>query len=545
MDFVQSSTAVGGSLALTALLGILPLLTFFVMLGVLRMKSHFAALGSLAVSLIIAVVAYGMPAQYAVLSASEGVVAGLFPILWIVMMAVWFYHITEESGRTKDLRELFSILGRGDIRIQAVLIAFCFGAILEALAGFGAPVAIVCALLIALGLKPLKAAVVTLIANTAPVAFGAMGTPVTTAGQLLDSANGPAMAHAVAMDVVIMIPFIAAFVPLMLVALLDGKRGVKQLWPFALAVGIFFALAQHFSVPVVGYELTDVTSAAGGFVGAILLFIFWKPTTPEEYKTETGTDLTAMRGWMAVMPYVLVILIFGASNLIPAIKKFLGQFTQKVAWPLIDGHIFAEGASKASSTTVLSIPWLANPGTLLFITAVIVVVAYTLCNENGRYELGFGKSVKLFFQTFYDNRYAILTIATILGLAYVMNASGQTVAVGAFLAGAGKIFVCFSPILGWIGTAVTGSDTSANALFTTLQSTAAKKIGVEPTWTVAANTCGGVIGKVVSPQNLAIAATSIGMPGSESTLFRKVVAFSVGMLIAICVLCAVFSGVFF
>lgn len=542
--FTPATDVVNGSLTITALLGLLPLAVFFVLLGGLRVKAYRAALGSLLVAILVAWLGYGMPLSLSLLSATEGAAFGLFPILWIVLMAVWFYKITEVSGRTKDLRDIFSVLGQGDLRVQGILIAFCFGAILEALAGFGAPVAIVASLLIALGFNPIKAAVITLIANTAPVAFGAMGTPVTTAGALLSGPDKIANAQAVAEGVVTQIPWIAIFVPLILCAILDGKRGVKQLWPFALVVGIFFAGTQYLSAHHLSYELADITSGIMGFVGAMLLFVVWKPKTPEDVVTQKSTSLTGSKAWMALFPYLLVIVIFAVSKLVGPVAKALSVGNFKVQWPGLYGHILT-ATGEPSTNAIVGFATLSNPGTLLLISGIIVTIVYTVWNNKGEYKLGAGTSVKTLGQVFVNNRHAIMTITTVLALAYVMNLSGQTVAIGTWLAGTGQLFVAFSPVLGWIGTAVTGSDTSANALFTALQEAAAHKLGVDPHICAAANTAGGVIGKVVSPQNLSIASAAINQPGTESTLLRKVAPISIAMLIAICIIVTIHSGILF
>ena len=541
--YTPSTNVIGHSITLTALVALIPLLTFFILLGVVKLRSHYCAIGALVVALLVAIIGYHMPAGLAVLAATQGAAFGLFPILWIVIMAIWLYRLTVTSGRDEDMKAVFSAVGKGDIRIQAVLIAFCFGGILEALAGFGAPVAIVAALLVALGLEPIKAAVVTLVANTAPVAFGAMAIPITTAGGILSGEDKAANAQAVASGVASQIPIVAVVVPLLLLALLDGKRGVKELWPLGVVVGVVGAVMQWVGANFISYELTAVISSLCGLGAAVVLLAVWKPTTPEEF-VSAQVEVSGRRTWLALFPYILVVIVFGIAKLIHPVTRALASTDVKVAWPGLHGHLLKADGS-VSEAPIFSFTWLSNPGTMLFVSCVIIVAVYAATSQNGRFPMSGSIAVKTLGRVIVDNRLAILTISCILALSYVMNFSGQTTALGTWLAQTGSAFVVLSPILGWIGTAVTGSDTSANALFTGLQETAAHKIGVSPYVTAAANTSGGVIGKLISPQNLTIAASAIQEKGAESTLLRKVAPFSLAMLAAVCVIVAIQTGAFF
>ena len=548
---------VADSLWLSAIVAMLPLLTVFVTLGALRWKAHWAGLTALAVSIVVAVLAFDMPANLAVLSATEGAVFGLFPIMWIVFCAIVLYQITVVSGRFDDLRAAFHLVS-DDPRIQAIIIAFCFGAMLEALAGFGAPVAITGVMLMAVGFSPLRAAAVALLANTAPVAFGAVGTPIITAGTLTKidyNEIGAYVGHQT--------PVLAVFVPLMLVALVDGKRGIKQTWPIAIVVGLAFGVAQWVSATWISIELTDVIASLVALAVAVIMLRFWKPVGRDEALADlalarkrelatvggsgdagdVGTDeadtaqsaeeldaharsLSPGRIGMALFPYLLIIVVFAAAKLIDPIKNALADTDRKIEWPGLHGEV-VNAAGKASTTTIYNFQWLSSPGTLLLICSLVVALVYKV--SLGRWAHEFTSSaVKL--------RFAFLTVASVLGLAYVMNLSGQTITIGTWIAGAGTAFAFLSPVLGWLGTAVTGSDTSANALFATLQQTAAHNAGIDPTLLVAANSSGGVVGKMVSPQNLTIAATSVGLLGRESDILRKVVLWSLGLLVLMCLL---------
>lgn len=545
--FTANVSAVGGSTTASAIVALLPLITFFVMLLVVKAKAYVSGLTALAVAIIVAIAAFHMPWNFALLSATQGAAFGLFPIVWIVVLALWFYQVTVASGRFQDMRAIFDTVGGGDPRIQTILIAFCFGGLLEALAGFGAPVAITATMIMALGLKPLKTATVVLIANTAPVAFGAVAIPITTAGTLtgLDSAHiGAVVGHQA--------PFFAALVPFIIVLIIDGVRGLRETWPAALTIGLSFAISQWWSATYFSYELTDVVASLVGLIAAVLLLQVWKPKGLDAVRERLGVEkheaagrLTLSRTWMAVFPYVLVVAIFGVAKLWTLgidIPKALATTDVKIPWPGLHGHILNSSGEAIKSTTY-NFQWLSSPGTLLLITGIIVAIVYSIFDDKGRYQLPLGRAAMELGLCFYRMRFSALTIVSVLSLAYVMNFSGQTLAIGTAVASLGAAFAFFSPVLGWVGTAVTGSDTSANALFSNLQKTAAENIGLDPHLMTAANTSGGVVGKMISPQSLAIAASSVGMEGKESQIFRSVIWWSIGLLVVLCTMVFLQSNV--
>ncbi len=554
--FQQTLTPLG-SLTVSALVGLLPLLTVFVLLGVLRWKAHWAGLAALAVAIAVAVAAYGMPVQLGLLSATQGAVFGLFPIMWIVFTAIWLYQVTVVSGRFEDLRAAFHLIS-DDPRAQAIIIAFCFGGLLEALAGFGAPVAITGVMLMALGFSAVRAAVVVLLANTAPVAFGAIGTPIITAGTLTGIPYDEIGAYVGRQT-----PVLAFVVPLLLVLMVDGWRGVRQTWPVALAVGVTFAAAQFLASNYLSVELTDIVAALAGLIAAVVTLKVWTPRGGEEAAarlhrehlaevtdqdhgdggavtpatgggvqtkaqalTTHAAGLTRGRLLMAFFPYLLVIAVFSVAKLWTPAKEVLAASDVKVPWPGLDGNVL-NAAGTPVTATVYNFQWLSSPGTLLLICGFITALVY---------RVPLGRALRELVDTAVKLRFAFLTVAAVLALAYVMNLSGQTITIGTWIAGTGAAFAFLSPILGWLGTAVTGSDTSANALFATLQQTAAQEAGLDPTLLVAANTSGGVVGKMISPQNLTIAATAVGIVGRESDLLRKTIWWSIGLIAALCVL---------
>lgn len=542
MEFQPDLAPLGG-LTVSALVALLPLITMFFTLGVLRWKAHWAGLSSLAVAIVVAVFAFQMPLGLAALTATQGAAFGIFPITWIVLTAVWLYELTVVSGRFEDLRATFNLVS-DDPRILAILIAFCFGGLLEALAGFGAPVAITGVMLMAVGFPAFRAAATVLLANTAPVAFGAIAIPIITAGNLTGipfREIGAYVGHQT--------PVLALFVPLLLVLIADGWRGVRETWPVALGIGLTFAVAQWVSATWLSVELTDVIASLAGLAVGVGILQFWKPRGTEEAKlrlagvhveeANAGFNSTLdlkrheittrpSRGqiMMALFPYLLIIVVFALAKLVKSLESALESTTLMIPWPGLHGHIL-NGAGEVSGSTIFKFQWLSSPGTLLLLSGIVVAMVY---------KVPAAEAVRTFGRQVHKLRWTFLTIASVLALAYVMNLSGQTITIGTWIAGTGAAFAFLSPILGWIGTAVTGSDTSANALFATLQQSAAKSAGLDPTLLVAANTAGGVVGKMISPQNLAIAATAVGLVGHESDIFRKVAWWSVGLLFALCLL---------
>ena len=534
--FTPSTTSVAGNVFLTAVVGLLPLVVFFVLMGVFKVATHWCSIIALVLSLIIAVFAFHMPIDLALLAGTQGAAMGFMPIIYIIIAAVWLYNLTEKSGRSADLKAVFNTIGRGDQRAQALIVAFCFCGLLEGLAGFGAPVAITCAMLVTLGVSKIKAAVVTVVGNAINVGFGAMAIPTTTAGKL-----GGAEATEVAANMGHLTWVFCLFIPFLMLFILDGGRGVRQLWPLGLVAGAAAGVG-HFFSPAISYELTAVVASLLGFAACYVFLLVWGPTTPEECATTTDESdkPTGARIGLALLPYVLVVVIIAITKLAKPITAFLSSTDVKIPWPGLFGHFLSKDG------TVVDGPYydlqiLSNPGTWIFVTGIIVAIVYGSNSSGGRFQTSVGKMFAVLPQTIYSLRMAILTIASVMALAFVMNLSGQTTSIGAALATTGAAFAFLSPILGWIGTAVAGSATSAGALFANLQSTAAAGAGLDPRILLAANTIGGGIGKIVSPQNLAIAATSVDAEGSDAEILKKAAPYSIGLLLVLCVLVFVAS----
>jgi lactate permease len=554
--YQQVLDPVANSLAWSAAVAAIPLLLLFVLLGALKMTAWKASVISLAVSIAIAVLVYGMPVGQTLLAGTEGAAFGFFPILWIVINAIWVYQMTVETGHFDVLRRSFSSVS-DDQRIQAIIIAFSFGALIEALAGFGTPVAVTSVMLMALGFQPLKAAVLALVANTAPVAFGAMATPIITLGKVteLDADTLGAMVGR-------QTPILALLVPLALVAIVDGRRGMRATWPAALVCGFVFAVAQYATSNFLSVPLADVVASLLSAAAVVALVRVWQPANsytelaePAEVTTQAGgqrssgaagplrtadepprqepghairdRDVEDSRADVvkAYAPYGIIIGVFVICQ-IPAVKNLLEKATFAGNWPGLN-VIDADG--DPSTLTKFTLNLLTTPGTQMLLAGVLTMVALRLSAP---------RAVRAYGATLHQLRWAIVTVMTVLALAFVMNLSGQTITLGTFMAAAGGAFALLSPILGWLGVAVTGSDTSANSLFGALQVTAANQAGLSDVLMAASNSSGGVLGKMISPQNLAIAAAAVGLDGKEGDIFRRVVLWSLGFLVLLCALSA-------
>lgn len=537
--YQQILDPVAHSLAWSSLIAAFPLLLLFVMLGVLRVTAWVASVVSLALAIVLAIFVYGMPLGQALLAGTEGAAFGFFPILWIVINAIWVYQMTVETGHFDVLRRSFARVS-DDQRVQAIIIAFSFGALIEALAGFGTPVAVTSVMLMALGFRPLKAAVLALTANTAPVAFGAMATPILTLGKVTELPSDTLGAMVGRQT-----PILALFVPLALVAIVDGWRGIRETWPVALVCGIVFALGQYATSNFISVPLADVVASLLSAAAVVAMVRVWHPRrarepaviaggaadepTPEFAQRVANPDDRSEVA-RAYAPYVIIIVVFVICQ-ISAVKNLLDKATIKFQWP---GLHVTSPAGKPVSLTEFTLNLLTTPGTQMLIAGALTMVVL---------KLSVPRAIKAYGTTLVQLRFAIVTVMLVLALAFVMNLSGQTITLGTWMAGAGGAFALLSPVLGWLGVAVTGSDTSANSLFGALQVTAANQAGLSDVLMAASNSSGGVLGKMISPQNLAIAAAAVGMNGKEGDIFRRVIVWSVAFLAMLCVLSALQASV--
>ena len=517
-------------IALMALIALIPIIFFFLALTRFRLKGYQAGTVTVALALGVALLFYKMPVSAALASAVYGFFYGLWPIAWIIVAAVFLYKISVKTGQFDVIRS--SILSvTPDQRLQLILVGFCFGAFLEGAAGFGAPVAITAALLVGLGFKPLYAAGLCLIANTAPVAFGAMGIPIIVAGQV-----SGVDAFAIGQMAGRQLPFMTVLVLFWLMAIMDGWRGVKETWPAVLVGGGSFAIVQFLTANYIGPELPDITSAIVSLVALTAFLKVWQPKRIFRFDIEDGVPPASAAGSAAglVKPEVQLtvgtvlkawspFIILTAMVTLWSLKPFKALFAANGAlsdWvisipvPLLHNLVEKMPPVVGAATpygAVYSFNWFSATGTAIMIGALLTIIFLRLKPA---------KAIETFAATLKSLAWPIYSIGMVLAFAFVANYSGLSATLALALAHTGDAFTFFSPFLGWIGVFLTGSDTSANALFGALQATTAQQLGLPEVLMVAANTTGGVTGKMISPQSIAIACAAVGLAGKESDLFR-------------------------
>lgn len=529
-----------GSVLLSALLAGIPLIVLFYMLAVRRAKGHHAAALGLAVSFLLAILVWDMPVQTAASSVLYGAAYGIFPIIWIVITAVWVYNMTVESGEFENIKESLARL-TDDRRLQAIFIAFAFGSFIEGTAGFGTPVAITAAMLVGLGFNPLYAAGLCLIANTAPVAFGAIGVPIIVAGQV-SGFDAMVISQIVGRQ----LPFLSIVVPLWLCVTMCGFKRSMEVMPAIIVAGVCFAGSQFVFSNFHGPTLPDIMSAIVALIGLMVLLRFWKPSQVWRFEGETPVNLSGaapsagvvLRAWVPYIILAVMVFFWG----LPIFKGMLDNMsgalaTKGFAWPALDGMVDRTQpivAQNAPYAAYFKFNWLSAGGTAILLSGLIAVPfmpKYT-----------YGQAIACFGRTVYQLRFPILTIAMILGLAFLMNYSGMSSSLGIGFTKTGGFFPFFAPLLGWLGVFLTGSDTSSNALFCGMQRSTAEVVGMSPELAVAANSSGGVTGKMISPQSISVATAATNMVGQEGNLFRFTLGHSVAMTFFICVLTYLQAG---
>ncbi|MBS3020029.1 L-lactate permease [Comamonas sp. PE63] len=535
-----------GNVWVSALVALIPIIFFFLALTKLRLKGYVAGTITVALSLAVALLFYRMPVANALAAGVYGFFYGLWPIAWIIVAAVFLYKVSVKTGQFDIIRS--SILSvTEDQRLQLILVGFCFGAFLEGAAGFGAPVAITAALLVGLGFRPLYAAGLCLIGNTAPVAFGAMGIPVIVAGQV-SGVDVMAISQMAGRQ----LPFMTIIVLFWLMAIMDGWRGVKETWPAVLVGGGSFALGQFLTANYIGPELPDITSAIFALVTLTTFLKFWQPkrifrfdTEPGAAKIQTTAPIKLTTGMVikAWSPFI----ILTAMVTIWSLKPFKALFASggalsgtvfSIPVPMLHNLVQKMAPVVATPTpygAVYSFNWLSATGTAILIAAVLAILLLRLKPAVAVRTLG---------ETFRELALPIYSIGMVLAFAFIANYSGLSTTLAMALAHTGKAFAFFSPFLGWVGVFLTGSDTSANALFGALQATTAAQLGLPEVLAVTANTTGGVTGKMISPQSIAIACAAVGLAGKESDLFRFTVKHSLAFLVLIGIICTLQAYVF-
>jgi len=498
-----------GNLALSALAAAVPIIFLFLGLTVLKMKGHWAAIIATALAVAVAVVVYGMPAQLAGLSIVYGALFGLFPVCWIIITALFIYNMSVKTGQFEVIKNSLATIS-DDRRMQALLIAFSFGAFIEGAAGFGTPVAITAAMLAGLGFNPLYAAGICLLANTAPVAFGAIGIPIIV-GASVSGVNEMALSQIVGRT----LPFLSVFVPLYLVVLMAGWKKGFEVWPACFVSGGSFAIVQFWSSNYLGPMLPDILAAIASIICTVIFLQFWHPKEswhfPEEAMSEGKATLKYSGGqvFRAWAPFILLSIFVAAWGVKPIKVAMDELFLFKLPIVGLDNMVIDHVGKAKAAVYVFNGLSAAGTAILLAWFFSIPVMGASI-----------GTALNVAGNTLKQLRWPIVTISTILGFAYIMNFSGMAITLGYAFASTGWLFPFFAAYLGWLGVFMTGSDTSTNALFGKLQAVTAEQLGINPLVTVNANTCGGVCGKMISPQSISVATAATNQVGKESEIFR-------------------------
>ena len=523
MNWTQETNPLG-NIAWSALVAAIPVVFIFWLL-IKKMKGYLASLLTMALAIILAVFVYQMPLKLALASALHGALYGLFPICWIIVGAVFLFNVTVKSGHFEIIKNFMASI-TPDRRLQALLIAFSFGAFLEGAAGFGAPVAISAAMLVGLGFNPLYAAGLCLIANTAPVAFGSVGTPIIMASRVSDI---PEMA--ISQMVGRTLPILSVVVPFYLVVLMSGMKRSMEVLPAIIVSGVSFAFFQWFTANYIGPMLPDVLAGIASIFCLMILLRYWKPQAVWRFSEEPQQTIDStlrysvgevMRAWS---PFIIMTLFIIAWGLDPVKGALNSIGILKFEIPGLSAIVKEDGTQLVTKPFELN--YLSAPGTALLFTAIIAIPLLGVT---------YREAATIYWATLKQLVFSIVTVACVVGFAFIANYSGMSIAMALALASTGIFFPFVSPVLGWLGVFLTGSDTSSNALFCKLQYSSAESLGVDPVVTVSANASGGVTGKMISPQSIAIGAAAVGLVGKESDLFRFTVKHSFIMLLIICLL---------
>jgi lactate permease len=512
--------APAGDVFSSAVVAALPVVVLLGLLAFFHVRAHVAALAGLVSAWLVAVIVFGMPAPLATAAAGYGAAYGLFPIGWIVLNAIFVYDVTVKTGQFEIVKRTIASLG-DDRRIQALLIAFSFGAFIEGAAGFGTPVAISGAMLIGLGFRPLEAAGLALIGNTAPVAYGALGTPIIA----LSAVTNLPLDKLSAM-VGRQLPFFSVIVPFWLVVVMAGWKGMREVWPACLTTGVTFAITQFLVSNFHGPWVVDIAGAIVSMLALLVLLRFWQPRQVWRFDHEsaaasghaTNPDAPpnrgeALRAWTPWILLSIFVFVWG----LPQMKRLLDEVSiVRMAVPYLDKAVLRVPpvvVAPAPEAAVFSLNWLSATGTSLLLAGVVsgLVLRLSLMTLLGVYG-----------QTLLRVRTSLLTISAMLALGFTTRYSGSDTSMGLAFASTGVLFPFFSPLLGWLGVALTGSDTSSNVLFGNLQTVSAQQIGVPPLLTAAANASGGVMGKMIDAQSIVVASVATGDAAAPGDILRYV-----------------------
>ena len=522
--FEQLLTPVAGTLLPSFVVAALPIVTVLVMLGILRRPAWQASLAGLIVGILIAVGVWRFPVPLAFAAIANGATFAVWPVMWIVFNALLLYNVAVKSGRFDAFRDWVLDHLPNDRRVVLVVIGFCFGALLEGISGFGTPVAITSSLLIMVGFVPLEALVFTLIFNTAPVAFGALGVPITVLGAVTHL-PAPVLGAMVGRQ----LPLFALLLPFYVIAVYGGMRSMRALWPVLLVAGGSFAVTQFLCSNFINYSLTDVLSSLGSLVVTLLFLQRWKPAPDPEFTVRDGAvrhrPATAMSTWQAWSPWIIVSVTVILWTTFAVFK--LGEM--KIEWPGLHNAVSITLYKNAPYAAVWDFQPLGT-GTAILLAAIVTAALV---------KLGPSAFVGCIVETWRQARIAILTVMLIIGLAYLMNYSGMNYTLGLGVSSVGLLFVFLSPFLGWVAVLLSGSDTSGNALFGNLQVVAANQLKLDPVLFAATNSSGGVMGKMISPQNIATGVSVTALKGQEGAVFARTFPHSIALTVVLGILVAV------
>lgn len=510
---------------ISAVIAALPIIFFFLALTLFKLKGHIAACLTVIIASTVALLFYHMPLKTVIGAAGYGAAYSIWPIAYIVIGAVFLYKLTVKSGQFEVIRQSIVSL-TDDPRVQVLLVGFIFNSFLEGAAGFGAPIAITAALLVGLGFDPIKAAGLCLVANTAPGSFGAMGIPVIVAGQVTGLSPNVISAH-----LATFMPYISFIIPFLIVVIMSGLGGLKEIWKPTLVTALSYSLTQWVTIRFIGPELPDITSA---IVSLIILAIFLK-VTQKEKKVNSRNTLTLgkiIKGWSPFIILTVFVLIWCTSAFKQLFTEsgLFARTTLNISFPWLD-NVVLKTAPLVSKTTpytaILKLDLISATGTAILIACIVSMILLKINIRTGR---------EVFVETIKELYKPILTIMLVLSFAFIANYSGESSTLGIALAHTANYFPLFSPILGWLGVFLTGSVVSSNALFGGLQQITAHQLGVLPLILITANVGGGTMAKMLSPQSIAIAAGAVGVAGKESLLFRFTIKYSVVLLGVTCII---------
>jgi lactate permease len=528
MQWMHNYSALGNSLALTAIAVAIPIFFLFWALAVKRMRGHVAGPLTLVLTIVITVAVYNMPVSSAISAAVLGMANGLFPIGWIILTAVFLYNLTVESGQFEIIKGSISSIST-DRRLQALLVAFSFSAFMEGVSGQGAPVVVAAAMLIGLGFPALPAALICLVGNTPPVPYGPVGTPTIMMATVTDL-NNVVVSGAVGIDMTML----ALIIPIFMMIVMAGFRNAMAVLPAAAVAGISYAIPCFLVSRYMGPELPAIVSSAVSMLCLVVFLRFWKPETVWRFPTDndvarvTDVGYTPAQVVKAWSPFIVLIIVMGIWG-IPAFKNWvlndLKWYLRVASWPGLDGIVYQVApvvAAPAKYAANYRMDLFSAPGTAMLISSLISMVILGISPAKG---------VQVFVKTFRQLSFALITLASVIGIGFLANYSGMSQTLGlAFATYTGMLFPIFSPVIGYVGVFLTGSVTSSSALFGKLQQVTALQLGFNQMLTISASMFGAVIGKLISPQSIAVACAGTGMVGREPDIFRMSVKYSVALL---------------